>query len=345
MCGGNPCLRPAHGARSINCQEPTLDADSLRKQKLHNSLHALLLVLLMGGLLGYLAWLIGGIELSLLALALVFLLYSLTPRWSPGLVTRLYRLSPIGPRSAPELYAITEALARRAGLDQVPRLFHAPSSVLNAFAVGDRDSAAIALSDGLLRRLSLEEIAGVLAHEISHIAHDDMGVMALADLLDRVTRILSLTGQVLLLINLPLVLFTSYALDWFAIAVLLLAPTITGLGQLALSRSREFNADTTAAQLLGDPAPLVAALAKIERQQGRLFEQLLGPGQRLPDPSLLRTHPPTGERIRRLRALAQPAPVWEPLPAPRSFSPQPFHGVRVQARPLGPRWHLNGTWY
>ncbi len=321
----------------------TMDRQRLLGQKLQNALQSLLL---MGGVLGYLAWLIGGLWFSFFALLGVIILYSFTPRFSPGLVMRLYRLSPISPRAAPELHGITEALARRAGLDAVPRLFYVPSDVMNAFAVGGRDNAMIALSDGLLRRLSLVETAGVLAHEMSHIAHDDIRVMGFADLLDRFTRLLSLTGQVLLFINLPLLLFTQYGINWFAIGILILAPTLTALGQLALSRSREYHADLAAAQLLGEPKPLASALAKIERYQGRVFEQWLGPGQRLPDPSLLRTHPPTEERIRRLLALEPPADRWgQPLPTHLPLAQRPVPGVVLAVRPLWPRWHINGTWY
>jgi heat shock protein HtpX len=99
------------------------------------------------------------------------------------------------------------------------------------------------------------------------------------------------------------------------IALLVFAPQITILLQLALSRAREFDADLDAAGLSGDPVGLAAALAKLERYQRGAWEQILMPGQRLPEPSVLRTHPPTAERIARLQAMAASTPDRPAAPA------------------------------
>jgi len=312
--------------------------DTVLTQKRHNLLHTLVLILSMSGLLGYLAWVIGGEGLAVVALLLVVVGYLLTPMVSPSWVLRLYHSQPIGPGAAPELHAVLQTLARRANLKRLPLLFYVPSDVMNAFAVGGPDSPAIALSDGLLRRLSLAETAGVLAHEISHIRQNDIRVMGFADLIERVTRVLSILGQVLLLMNLPLLLFTPFSIDWLSIGLLIFAPGISVLGQLSLARTREYNADLNAAELLGDPLPLASALRKMERVQGGLFEQFIGPGRRLPDPSLLRTHPATEERIRRLLAL-------RPRHGLPHLGADSNPGVRVADTPLAPRWHSNGNWF
>jgi len=317
-----------------------MDTLNLAEARLRNLLQSTLLVAGMGALLGYLAWILGGPFLGMLAILLALAAWVLTPLLSPPLVLRIFHGRPIAPSAAPRLYAVLKALAQRAGLPTVPTLYYVPSDVMNAFAVGDQQSAVVALSDGLLRRLTLEELAGVLAHEVSHISSNDLRVMSFADLIERFTRLLSLLGQLLLLINLPLLLFSEYRIHWVAIAILIFAPTINALGRLALSRNREYNADLEAARLLGRPEPLAKALAKMEQFQGRILEQFIGPGQRLPDPSLLRTHPPTQERVRRLLALRK-SPQYPPLVPGIG---ERHHGLLASA-PLRPRWHRNGLWY
>jgi heat shock protein HtpX len=113
---------------------------------------------------------------------------------------------------------------------------------------------------------------------------------------------------------------------------------VVSLLQLALSRAREYDADLDAAGLTGDPRGLASALARLERRQGRYWEEILLPGRRMPDPSLLRTHPPTAERIRRLLALLEPA---EPAAAMPSAVTIPIR----RPAPAAPRWHWPGVWY
>lgn len=320
-----------------------MDHETLLEQQLRNQLQSALLVAAMALLLGWLAWIVGGSTLALLALGLVAVLYLFTPQLSSRLILNLYRARPIPYRQAPELYALVEELAKRAGLDWVPALFYLPSNVINAFAVGEDRQTAIALSDGILRRLELEELAGVLAHELSHIRNRDLRVLGFADLLERLTRALSLLGQVLLVATLPLLVLSDLEISWLAIAILIFAPIISSLGQLALSRTREFAADLGAAQLLGYPEPLARALVKMERFQGRLLGYLIGSGQGLPEPSLLRTHPPTEERIARLLALRERPEFSDRLP-PLRLETWPHPRSLVRAYPLPPRWHIGGYW-
>jgi heat shock protein HtpX len=110
--------------------------------------------------------------------------------------------------------------------------------------------------------------------------------------------------------------------------------------QLALSRAREFDADLDAAGLTGDPGGLIAALAKLERYQGALWEQILMPGWRLPEPSLLRSHPPTAQRIARLEALYERAPD-----AGRAFAAAAPIAVAGRAIDRRPRGGLLGYWH
>ena len=305
-----------------------------------NALQATLLVITLAGLLGLLAWIVGGGQLAVFALGMVVVLYLANPAASPRLVMMLYPGRVLHPDEAPRQYAILAELARRAGLPRVPRLYYVPSIVMNAFATGRRDDAMVALSDGLLRRLHLREQAGVLAHEVSHVANGDLAVMAFADLVSRITGSFGLFGQILLLLSLPAALVTDVGVPWLALAILLAAPTLSALVQLALSRNREYEADLSAAELTGDPAGLASALEKLERYQGRFWEQILMPGRRVPDPSLLRTHPETADRIERLLALV-PRPSRSGLPLAEDAS---VPGVGMP-QPGRPRYRLPGIWY
>jgi heat shock protein HtpX len=311
-------------------------------QKLRNLLHAGLLIAGMAGLMAGLGWFLAGPE-GLVALAVLGVTaFALSPRLRPQWILRMYGARPLGSVEAPGLMRMLAALAQRAGLGVTPRLYYVPSQTVNAFGVGSRDQAAIALTDGLLRHMTAGELEGVLAHEISHIRSNDLWVMSLADLMSRITGVLAWVGQLLLLINLPLILIMEVIVPWLLVLLLIGAPAASALLQLALSRAREFDADLEAARLTGNPRGLASALVKLERLQAGLFERIFLPGRRIPDPSLLRTHPETGERVRRLLELEH-ARAGEPRPA---AEPVTLAGPAWQSRPLQPpRWHPSGLWY
>jgi heat shock protein HtpX len=318
-----------------------LDEAERRRHKRRNVVHS---ILLLGGIVALLAlcgWVLFGPE-GLVGMALgAAIALAFSPTIAPGMVLRLYRAREIAAHDLPGVLHVLAALTERAGLAHRPRLYYVPSAMLNAFAVGSRDDAVIAVTDGMLRALDLRELTGVLAHEISHIRNRDLWLMGIADLAGRLTRLMTLFGVVLLAINLPLWLSGAATIPWLVVPLLVFAPQITTLLQLALSRAREFDADLDAAGLTGDPGGLAAALAKLERYQRGAWEQILVPGRRLPEPSVLRTHPPTAERIARLQALSG-APPLPPLPerdvARRIEAAWPM----VQG---APRARLIGFWY
>lgn len=319
---------------------PTVFSEERRRRhKFGNLLHSLLLLAGMLAILGLCAWTVWGVEGLLWAVIAGTLALLLTPSVAPEWVMRMYRAVPLHPQEAPDLYHLLGQLAARAGLERVPRLYYVPSRLLNAFAVGNRDAAAIAVTDGLLRTLTPRELAGVLAHEVSHVRNNDLWIMSLADLMSRLTSLLSWLGQFLLILNLPALLVGTVAVPWLLVLALIFAPTLMALLQLALSRAREYDADLDAATLTRDPKGLASALAKLDRLQGRYWEEILLPGRRIPEPSLLRTHPPTEERIRRLLALAEED---EALALPPLGSLPPRHAL---AGPTGPRWRWPGVWY
>jgi heat shock protein HtpX len=313
--------------------------DRHRRHKLLNLAQSLLLL---GGMLGILAtcawsiWGVSGVVWALLGGGMSLLL---TPSVAPEWVMRLYRAHRLDAHELPEVHLILAHLAERAELPATPALYYLPSPLLNAFAVGNARHAAIAVTDGLLRRLSARELAGVLAHEISHVRSNDLWLMNLADLISRLTSLMSWLGQLLLLLNLPAMAMGVTGVPWLLVIILILSPTLLALLQLALSRAREYDADLDAALLTGDPEGLAAALARLDRLQGRYWEEIVLPGRRMPEPSLLRTHPPTEERIARLRSLRGELP--------RLARPSmPVHGLGVFG-PVAdqPRWRWPGVWY
>lgn len=306
-----------------------------------NLLHSALLIAAMASLAGFSAWVFWGLEGVLWAFAGVLATMALTPTVPPAFVLSLYRAERLARADLPEVYAVLDELARRADLERSPELYYLPSTMLNAFAVGSRRSAVIAVTDGMLRSLTLQEMAGVLAHEMAHVANNDLRIMTLADAMSRLTMLMAYLGIALLLVNLPAIAVGAVVVPWLAIVALLLAPTASSLLQLALSRAREFDADLEAARLLGDPQALALALAKLERRESRMWETLLLPGSRVPDPSILRSHPSAVERIERLKELG-PGDLPLPPVLPRHPAAIPS-GLGPVARPPGWRWW--GIWY
>ncbi len=272
-----------------------------------------------------------------MALGACLLVLLLAPAASSRLTLRFYGARPIEPSEAPALWQTIDAIAARAGLPAPPVPHYVPSPLVNAFAVGSRHDAAIALTDGLLRGLTPREITAVLAHETAHIAHGDLRVMGLADYVSRLTSIFSLMGQLMLLFSLPWLLEGNAVVNWPALLLLIASPHIARLAQLGLSRAREFDADATAVRLTGDPRGLAAALARIERAQ-RSWRSVLLPGWGNPEPSWLRTHPETEERIRRLLA---------PAEAPGQAAPEADWQVPDYPRlkRSTARWHPGGFWH
>lgn len=315
---------------------PTPINQSIRRRaKWRNFANTWLIVAGLVALLMLSAWLLFGLTGIIWSAALGGFVLIAGPRFSPAMVLRLYNASPLNRQQVPELIAIVEELSRRAGLPAVPQLHLIASSNMNAFAVGRPEDAAITVTDGLLRGLSMRQLAGVLAHEISHISNRDIRVMALADLVNRLTGVLQTMGLFLLLFGL-----WQGGSALLAALVLMLAPMIGALLQLALSRAREYDADLEAAQLTGDPEGLASALATLERRQGRGWERFILPSARTPDPSLLRSHPSTRERIRRLLELK--GIRLEPITSPETRIRLPEGFGPVARRP---RFHASGLWY
>ncbi|MGH1352158.1 MAG: zinc metalloprotease HtpX [Methyloligellaceae bacterium] len=317
---------------------PFLDAASKNEHGAHNFFHTVLLMACLASIMIFCSWLLAGIFGVIIA-SLLFTAFAYISTRIPGqVVMRMYRGKQV---NDDQLNRIVEILSDRAELAATPRLYVIPSSTLNAFATGSQKSPFIAITEGLLRRLDLKEVSAVLAHEISHIRNNDLKLMALADATSRVTQLMSFVGIILILANLPLWLVDADGFPWLAAILLYLAPTLGNLLQLALSRTREYDADLEGASLTGEPQSLINALEKLEEYQGAVWEDMFFPGRRIPQPCLLRSHPPTHSRVEKLKGLQ---PVLPPITVPTT----PIITM-VGAGPvtLHPRYHFPwpGIWY
>jgi heat shock protein HtpX len=276
-----------------------------------NAFKTAVLMAALGGLLMALGWWLGGFGGAVIALA-VALVINLVSYWSSDrIVLSMYRAREVTRTDLPELHEIVEELAARAGIPK-PRIYVVPSNVPNAFATGrDPRHAVVAVTQGILRLLSREELKGVLAHELSHVKHRDI-------LIGSVAATIAMAITFLASIVRWGALFGGYGrgrgrggLELLALAIL--APLAAMFVQLAISRSREYAADEKGARLSGNPMGLADALLKLEsanRRSGGIATagtahmftvhsvrgSLFG--------ALFSTHPPTAERVKRLRRMA-----------------------------------------
>lgn len=283
-----------------------------------------------------------GVTGAVAALALAVLIGLLAPRIPAELMMRLYRAQRV-PEDNSQLVSIVELIASRAGLARKPDLYVIPSMTLNAFSSGDTVRPAIALSEGLLRRLTLREIAGVVAHEMSHIRANDLGVFNIADAVTRTLQVFAYAGLALALLNLASLVWGGETFPWSAVVLLYLGPALSSLLQLSLDRTREYHADLDAVELTGDPMGLASALKRVETYTGQFWEDLMlpVPARRVPQPSLLRIHPKAEDRISRLLALGRQS-YREPI----IIIEKPMVSlVGLGPIELKPRYRWPGLWY
>ncbi len=315
-----------------------LDEEQRRRARTRNIAQTFVLVGGIGAVTALSAYTLFGRPGIVWGLLLVGFFVLVGPRVAPEAILRMFNARPIDPLRGGDLYRLVRALSERAGLTALPRLYVIPSAALNAFAVGEPSRYSLAVTEGLIRRLDARELAGVIAHEITHVRNNDIWVMSLADMLSRLTRGMSFAALFIVFLSLPAALIAGKAMPWAAVALLYFAPALSSLLQLALSRSREYDADLGAAALTGDPEGIALALAKLERCQGRLWEDILLPGRRVALPSVLRTHPETPERIARLMALrkTEAAPL---------FGGAPYHAAGFGPLPAEPRYRWHGFWF
>jgi heat shock protein HtpX len=278
--------------------------------------NALKTTLLLGLLTGLLLWIgdaLGGRDGLMIAFVMAAAVNFGSYWFSDKLVLRMYGAQALAEGDAPDLFRMVRELTTRAGMP-MPALYVISSDAPNAFATGRNPShAAVAVTSGIVRMLSPAELRGVIAHELGHVANRDTLVSTVAATLAGVVMMVARMAYWGALLGGGRRDGDDNGGPLAALAMMLLAPLAAMLIQMAISRSREFGADAFSAQVTHDPLSLAGALEKIalgvERipmhaspATAHLF--IMNPlgGGRLA--GLFSTHPPTEERIRRLRVLA-----------------------------------------
>jgi len=229
--------------------------------------------------------------------------------FSDKIVLRLYRAKPIGESEDPELISIVRNLATRAGLP-MPRVYRIPQPTPNAFATGrNPENAVVAVTDGIRSLLTPEELSGVIAHELAHIGHRDILISSIAA---------TLAGAIMMLGSMAkwaLIFGGGRDKDDNIFGTLLmafLAPIAAIIIQMAVSRSREYQADQTGAKIAGNPDSLASALEKLTMASKKIpmasspatshmfiVKPFSGKGVL----NLFSTHPPVEKRVERLREM------------------------------------------
>ena len=232
--------------------------------------------------------------------------------FSDRIVLKMYKANEVSPEQAPKLHKAVEELAQKAGIPK-PRVFIIPEEAPNAFATGRNPNYGIvAVTEGILKLISFEELKGVLAHELSHIKNRDI-------LIQTITATLA-----------GVIMFVSFMVRWMAIfgmggddegggnpivaiVLAIIAPIAAMLIQMAISRSREYLADQTGAEISGSPGSLAGALEKMEQYSKRAPMKkgnaasahmfIINPFSGRNITKLFSTHPPVQDRVQRLRSM------------------------------------------
>jgi heat shock protein HtpX len=261
--------------------------------------------------------LIGGQFGMMIAFALAVAINMGAWWFSDKLALRMSGAVEVSPEEAPELHRMVEDLSQRAGIPK-PRVYMMESETPNAFATGRSPAkGAVAVTTGIARILTKDELAGVVAHELAHIKNRDTLISSIAA---------TFAGAISMIADMAFwsAIFSGFSGDdeggglgdiVGGFLMMIIAPIAALIIQMAISRSREYLADAGGAKILGDPLPLASALEKLEWAAGRIPMETnpaasplyivnpLSGGQGMLN--LFRTHPPTEERIARLRALSQ----------------------------------------
>jgi heat shock protein HtpX len=276
------------------------------KSNLAAGLRTVLLMAVLGGLLVAIGYAIGGIQVASVFLVIALVMNGVAYWFSDKIAIASARAKPISEEEEPRLYQMVRELTTRAGLP-MPRLYMIPSDQPNAFATGRNPKhSAVAVTSGITKLLSEDELRGVISHELGHVRNRDILTQSIASAIG------------------AMITWAAYLFLWFGgddesplslianLALVLLAPISASLIQLAISRQREYSADATGAQICGNPEALASALLRLEEgvkatpmQVNQATEPLyiVKPFTGGGFASLFSTHPPIEERVRRLRQM------------------------------------------
>ena len=235
--------------------------------------------------------------------------------FSDKIVLRMYKAQPVTEAEAPEIYAIVHTLVQRAGMP-MPKVYIIPDETPNAFATGrNPEHAVVAVTHGITRLLSREELTGVIAHELAHIKHRDMLTGTIVATIAGAISMLAQMAQWSMIFGGGSRRDDDDGSPIVAIVMMIVAPIAAMMVQMAISRTREFEADKGGATIAGSPSGLANALLKLEKGSqiipmhdakpatAHMFivNPLTGGGLM----KLFSTHPPIEERVQRLNEMAR----------------------------------------
>jgi len=278
-----------------------------------NTLKTVFLMTLMMMLFMLMGSLIGGQSGLMMAFAFSLVLNFGSYWFSDKIVLAMYRAKQVTRSEAPILYDVVEKLSQKANLP-MPKVYIINDETPNAFATGrNPNNAAVAATSGILRILNRDELEGVMAHELAHVQNRDILIGTItATLVGTITFIARMAGWA--------AMFGGRSSDddngnaFYSLALMILAPIVAVMIQLAISRSREFGADAGGAAISGKPLALASALGKLNNMNNR-FPMDVNPSSAhmfivnpLSGKSLMKifsTHPPVEERIQRLDEIAR----------------------------------------
>jgi heat shock protein HtpX len=277
-----------------------------------NQVKTVVLLAALMGLIVVVGAVVGGKTGATIALVIALVMNFGSYWFSDKIVLRMYRAQEVTETEAPDLFNLVRQLAQQAGLP-MPKVYIIPDESPNAFATGRNPShAAVACTTGILRLLSWEELAGVLAHELGHVKNRDILIQSIAATIGTAITYLAQFGWI----------FGGRSDDEEGggggsiigmILMMILAPMAAAVIQMAISRSREYIADATGAQICGHPLWLASALDKLRRgveavpmdaNQATAHMFIVNPFFGGGFAKLFSTHPPIEERIARLQQMA-----------------------------------------
>ena len=280
-----------------------------------NTLKTVVLLTFMTVLLVFVGGAIGGRSGMIIAFGMALVMNFVSYWFSDKIVLSMYGAQPVTEAQAPELYGSVRRLSSKAGLP-MPKVYIIPEQALNAFATGrNPEHGVVAVTEGILRALSREELEGVLAHELAHIKHRDILTG---------TIVATIAGAISMLAQMAhwAMLFGGGRRDddeggspVVALVMMIVAPIAAMLVQMAISRTREFEADKGGASIAGNPYGLVNALQKLEQgaqvvpmhdaKPATAHMFIVNPLSGGSIMKLFSTHPPVADRVKRLRELAR----------------------------------------
>ncbi len=280
-----------------------------------NTVKTIGLMVFMTVLLVFVGAAIGGRGGMVFAFGLAVLMNFGSYWFSDKIILRMYNAQPVTEAQAPELHAIVRTLVQKAGMP-MPKVYIIPEETPNAFATGrNPEHAVVAVTQGIMRILSRDELAGVIAHELAHIRHRDMLTG---------TIVATIAGAISMLAQMAqwAMIFGGGRRDddrdgspIAALVMMIVAPIAAMLVQMAISRTREYEADKGGAGICGNPMGLANALLKLERGNQVIPMEDAKPATAhmfIVNPlhggglmTLFSTHPPIPERVKRLEAMAR----------------------------------------